>query len=378
MIDPASLVARSAAWPAGEPFDGVLHVFVAFDWGGEVDLAHAQRLCAAPRHELSRRRRTPASIRYQPAPALASLGLVELDLPELGRTTIDCEALLFDFGAVSVSCRAPFALSPERLVWLAGGLSESRGIVQSLAAAARPLFDRLRPAIAQPHWSDHSEEYFVVQLRPGPSLPPPEKLLADHAAWLAALVRLEPAPLSAQEVAEALRLTIEYGPNDLFAADWSAAVLVDDDCDETLQTIEFANLQLLEFRHIDSLLDQRVADAYRRLSALNRRWLPFWRTYARSLRTLGELRIDAHDVFERTGNALKLVGDQYLARLYRLLAARFHIDAWERSIERSLAVIEGAYRVVSDQAATYRAELLEWIIIALIAFEIAMTLWGLE
>jgi hypothetical protein len=30
--------------------------------------------------------------------------------------------------------------------------------------------------------------------------------------------------------------------------DWAAAVIVDHDCEEMLQTLEFANLQLLEFR----------------------------------------------------------------------------------------------------------------------------------
>ena len=38
------------------------------------------------------------------------------------------------------------------------------------------------------------------------------------------------------------------------------AVLVDRECDETLQTIEFANLQLLEFRHIDNRLAIRPRD----------------------------------------------------------------------------------------------------------------------
>ncbi len=61
--------------------------------------------------------------------------------------------------------------------------------------------------------------------------------------------------------------------------------------------------------------------------------------------------------------------------MYRILAARFHLDDWEHSIQRSLEVVEGVYRVLSDQAATYRTELLEIVVIVLIVFEILTALF---
>ncbi len=103
--------------------------------------------------------------------------------------------------------------------------------------------------------------------------------------------------------------------------------------------------------------------------------MPFWRSYARPLRALGELKVEANSLFERTGNALKLMGDQYLARVYRLLASRFHLEDWERSIQRKLEIAEGIYRVVSDQAAIYRTELLEIIVIVLIMLEVLLALF---
>ena len=68
-------------------------------------------------------------------------------------------------------------------------------------------------------------------------------------------------------------------------------------------------------------------------------------------------------LFERTGNVLKLVGDPYLARVYRLLDTRFHLDTWEKSIQRKLEVAEGVYQVVSDQAAAFRLEFLEIVVV---------------
>jgi hypothetical protein len=103
--------------------------------------------------------------------------------------------------------------------------------------------------------------------------------------------------------------------------------------------------------------------------------LPFWRITARPLRLLGELKVEANELFERTGNVLKLVGDQYLARVYRLAGARFHLDAWERSILRKLEVAEGVYQVVADQGASFRMEFLEIIVILLILLEIVLALF---
>ena len=151
--------------------------------------------------------------------------------------------------------------------------------------------------------------------------------------------------------------------------------LLDSDCDETLQAIEFANLQLLEFRHIDNRLDANLATTYGMIHSLANSWLPFWHSPARSLRALGELKVEANGLFERTGNVLKLVGDQYLARVYRMLASRFHLEEWERGILRKLDVAEGVYRVVSDQTDTYRAEFLEIVVVLLILLEIILAIF---
>ena len=85
--------------------------------------------------------------------------------------------------------------------------------------------------------------------------------------------------------------------------------------------------------------------------------------------------MDANNLFERTGNVLKLVGDQYLARVYLLLAARFHLREWERSIERKLDVIEGTYKVIADQVAEFRTEFLELVVIGLILLEVLLAVF---
>ncbi|MDP1826544.1 MAG: hypothetical protein Q8L48_24960 [Archangium sp.] len=347
--------------------NGVLHAFVAFDWGEEIDLGRATTLNASQSVAPVSR---PITIAYRPRPLHFALPPLELDLPT-GRHQATAEAIVFDFAAVSVALHVPFALTPVELSAVAASLSKPEAVHQVARASLRPLFETLKPAIEGASWGELTEEYFVFEF--APEQLPSDAVLAHASEWMAGLVRLEAEPLSPEEIAEAVRVQLRYGRGDLFVADWAAAVLIDSQCDETLQLIEFANLQLLEFREIDNRLDERLMTAWGVVHALARQRLPLWRPFTAQLRGLGELKVEANTVFERAQNVLKLVGDQYLARVYRLLAGRFHIDVWQENIQRSLDVIEGAYKVLADQAAGWRTELVELTIMLLLLVEIVLS-----
>ena len=72
---------------------------------------------------------------------------------------------------------------------------------------------------------------------------------------------------------------------------------------------------------------------------------------------------------------MKLLGDQYLARVYRVVSQRFSFGgAWDASILRKLRqTLESIYGKMSDRAGTRRMEVLEWIIIILITLSIAIS-----
>jgi hypothetical protein len=358
---------------------GILHIYVAFDWGDVIDLEQARKLVPAQTHALPRRKRTPSSFSYRPAPLNFGLDPVALELAEVGKISAQGRVTAFDFGAVSVAFRVPFELSAEGMRRLAGTLADPTALIQTARVSLTPIYQQLLPAVQSPNWQEYlSEEYFVFQLTPGEPLPPLEQLVdvsrGRPADWLASLVHLESSPLSTQEIAEALRLHLRYSPEDLFVPGWAAAVLIDQDCEETLEVVEFANLQLLEYRYIDNRLDENLAAAYRYIHPLTRSSLPFWRMHSRPLRVLGELKVEANDLFERTGNVLKLVGDPYLARLYRLVSARFHLEAWEESIQRKLETTEGVHQVLADQAGAFRMEFLEVLVVLLILLELVLAL----
>lgn len=359
------------------PIDVTIHLMFAFDIGSEIDLERAKALLPAEKGGLLRRRRTPSSIRYRPEPLRAVLPGEALALPaELSEgfpeRSIRAELTVFDFGAISAVFQWSAALHLESLARIAGELAETDRLTAHARSALAPWIARLEPAVDQFEPSDLAEEYIVFQVKGGGDV----AWLTEHAGFLAGVVRLESDPLGPEEVTEALRLRIAYTPKDLVVLDWAAGFVADDECADTLQVIEFANVQLLEFRHIDDRLDDRLEAAFRLIQEVNRRrwYLPARRARGEAARQVRELEIEAAGLFERADNALKLIGDQYLSRVFGIASARFHLEEWQQSIRRKLDAVGDVHDVLTNQDHSRRAELLETIVVILILIEIALAL----
>ena len=95
-----------------------------------------------------------------------------------------------------------------------------------------------------------------------------------------------------------------------------------------------------------------------------------------NLHRIGGLMVDAQFVNEAVSNALKLLGDQFLARVYAIAARRFGLDRWGQNIREKIGVLHALYTTTSDRAHEVRAERLEWIVIILIFFEILWSMFG--
>lgn len=354
-----------------EPLDVVIHLDYAFDIGDEIDLEKARPLLQGETGTLPRRKRTPESIRYRPAPLRLPIDASGVELPG-GVVTTQPPAgqlTLFDFAAISLALQFPVRTTREGLARLAGDLAEPAALNAAVRNLIHPWIERIRPAVIGFELSDLSEEYVLFQVNN-----PRGDWLETHAAWIAGLVRLEADPLSRTEVVEATRLGFSYTPDDFVALDWAAGFLADRDCADTLQVIEFANVQLLEFRHIDDRLDDRLEAAYRliRPNRPGRRPGAWWWSHAAAMRNVRELEIEATSLFERADNALKLIGDQYLSRVFDLASTRFHLRDWQQSIRRKLETVGDVYDLLVQQSGGQRMEALEIIVVVLIALEIVL------
>ena len=137
------------------------------------------------------------------------------------------------------------------------------------------------------------------------------------------------------------------------------------------RVLELTTVELVELRFLDGRLEQRLDEAYGLLARSRRPWFGL-APRSKEVERLARFQADSAILHENSDNALKLLGDDYLARLYELASERFHFAAWDTAIERKLATLESIYSKISDLAARRRAELLEWIIIALFVVDIVL------
>src|SRR4051794_12739961 len=149
-----------------ERLDATIHLAFAFDIGYEIDLERARALLPGESGPLARRRRTPESIRYRPAPLRVALDAGGLALPGASADVPPsrAELSLFDFGALSLAVQFPVRMTPEALLVLAGELAEPAPLSATARRVLAPWIDRLRPAVVGFEPSEISEEYVVFQL----------------------------------------------------------------------------------------------------------------------------------------------------------------------------------------------------------------------
>jgi hypothetical protein len=359
---------------------GTTIALLAFDIAFSIDLDIAERILAsspAPNPErpgLRHIRKAPPYFEYRPLPIRVTLPADPLSLGAFTTQPV-VEALIFDFGAVSISYRVPLAGPLTGLLDLAVSLYDNKALADNAREHVKRLSTLLAPALTRPGSADAVEDYVIHQIEEVTGVADPASVYASHTPLIARILRAERGELSTEETAEAVQSRTSYRPTDAAIVDWNAAMLLDRDADDVRSVLEFANIEALELRVLDDRLDQILDDAYRLVAERKPRSLRFPISSA-DLRRIARLQMDSALLYEGVNNAIKLVGDQYLARVYRLAAARFHLPERDASIERKLSTIESIYSKLHDRLATIRLEILEWIVIILILISIVLPFLG--
>jgi hypothetical protein len=351
---------------------GICYALFAYDIGQSINLEEAERRITAgtERGRLRHKARAPQYFEYRPAPLrLTQEG--EVLTVGLYQSSPSVELMVYDFGAVTITYR--FALDGpfERLLELSESLYEHKQLLAESRTRVEQLVQAIQPAIERPRISREVEDYIVFSIE-SCSEPQGAPLWGRREADLAHILRGERAPLSDQETKDAMSCRISFGLEDAALIDWHAAVLFGKDMDDVRAVLEFANVELLEMRILDEQLDQVLDQAYEALSRKSP-LLPLPGSHDKGATHIAQLQVDSALLFERVTNTLKLLGDQYLARVSRLASQRFHLEAWDASIQRKLQTLESIYGKMSDRAGVRRMEMLEWIIIVLIAVSIAVS-----
>src|SRR6185369_14400352 len=177
----------------------------------------------------------------------------------------------YDYGVVTVQFEMRFEGTWQEIIELAARWMNAPELEQKAVATVRSCCGKTAGAIVNPYEEYLDEDYCIVHLhtvRDEQGKPvTAHELIERWPDHIAQIVRGETATFSATERAEILESRMSYYENDLLVVGWSAALIYDtaEGAAPTIRLLEYANTQLLEFRHYDSLLTARLSEVYRSL-----------------------------------------------------------------------------------------------------------------
>ena len=352
---------------------GSVLVLIQFDVCEEIRLERLQQIFGARKLEHPPLKHpAPGYIRYERPPLVEPIEPLELDSGE----RLEGKIKYYDYGVVSVVFELPFSGDWDTLIRLGSRWVWDVDFAGHASRIAREKLKRAAPALVKPYTDWLSEDYFIFHVRQLAGNPTAAELVASDGARLAQIVRGETVQLSEGERHEILQSRISYYTNDLTVIGWNAAFLYDSaaGAETAIQLLEYANSQLLEFRHYDELLTHELESVYAALdkgTGLLARW-----RLARAATKLHTVLLDVAELTEHADNAIKFLSDMFSARLYKLAASKVGVPDYKDLVTQKVRTAEELYRFMVDQFNQSRAFFLELTVVVILVIELVWLFRG--
>jgi len=346
---------------------GSILVLIQFDVCEEIRLDQLRQILSARTLEQpSLKHAAPGYVRYQRPPVVEPIETLVLETGE----RLEGQIKYYDYGVLSVIFQLPFSGDWDTLVRLGSRWVWDVDFSGQASRIAHKQLERAAPALVKPYKEWLSEDYFIFHVREIAGSPSAGELCQSHGASIAQIVRGETAQLSEGERNEILQSRISYYPNDLAVIGWNAAFLYDSEAgaDTAIQLLEYANSQLLEFRHYDELLTRELESVYASLDK-GTGILARWRL-ARAATKLHTVLLDVNELTEHADNAIKFLSDMFSARLYKLAALKIGVPDYKDLVTQKVQTAEQLYRFMVDQFNQSRAFFLELTVVIILVIEL--------
>jgi hypothetical protein len=352
---------------AATPLRGSVLVLIQFDVCEEIRLDVLRTIFGARTAATSFKHQAPGYVRYQRTPVEETLEPLILDSGE----RLEGEIKYYDYGVVSLVFELPFSGGWDTLVELSCRWTSDTNFEALASRIVKQKLERAAPALVKPYKEWLTEDYFIFHVREIAGSPSANDLLAARADEISQIVRGEMAKLSDGERQEVLQSKISYYPNDLAVIGWNAAYIYDDPAgaETAIQLLQYANSQLLEFRHYDDLLTKELEKVYDFLETGGTGTWARWRT-ARAASKLHTVLLDVNELTERADNAIKFLSDMFSARLYKLAASKVGVPDYKDLVKEKLQTAEDLYRFMVDQFNQSRAFVLELMVVVILIIEL--------
>jgi len=351
---------------------GSVQVLILYDVAEEIRLQDLREILGARPVAPSFKSAAPGYVRFARPPVMEP---VEPILLEGGRR-LEGQIKYYDYGVISVLFEMPFAGEWQELVKLASGWMWDINFEKHASEIARQKLHRAGPALVKPYREWLNEDYFMFHIREVVGRPSAHELIVLKGQQIAQIVRGETGLLSETETNEVLQSRISYYPNDVAVIGWNGAFIYDTaaGAQTAIELLEYANSQLLEFRHYDELLTRELAGVYRLLdrgTGVRMRW-----RLAREASRLNTVLLDVTELSERADNAIKFLSDMFSARLYRLAATKVGVLDYKNLVSKKLRTAAELYRFMVQEFHQGRAFVLELMVVIILIIEIVFLFRG--
>jgi hypothetical protein len=363
-----ALTTLVATKPSNAPLCGSVLVLIQFDVCEEIRLDKLSQILGARTVDAAFKHLAPGYVRYQRPPVEEALDPLILESGE----RLQGDIKYFDYGVVSVIFELPFSGDWDKLVQLSSRWVWDTNFESLATRIVKEKLERAAPALVKPYTKEWlKEDYFIFHLREIAGSPSATDLLASQGGCISQVVRGESQPLSDGERQEILQSRISYYPNDLAVIGWNAAFIYDTPggAETAIQLLQYANSQLLEFRHYDELLTTELEEVYDFLDRGGRGLWSRWRT-AGAASNLHTVLLDVGELTERADNAIKFLSDMFSARLYKLAAAKVGVPDYKDLVKEKLRTAEELYRFMVDEFNQSRAFVLELLVVIILIIEL--------
>ncbi len=348
---------------------GLFRLLFLYDVAESIDLGKLRGLLGARggsgEHVFPRR--TPGYVRFEQAPVVEPAEFITV----CAGVSAACRVKYYNFGAIVVQVELPFDCDWASLVTEGSRWMDAPDVEPCVRDLARRRMEQIGPAVAKPTEDWLQEGYLVVEIheiRDAQGKPSTaEELVASHGGELVQLIRGETEPLAPKALEEVLQSRLSYYPSDLVVIGPHGAVVYDgaEDAAAVTQILEYAKMQLLEFRYYDRFMTRVLTEFYTALERKRNVLLSRW-TLPRETQRFNTIRLDVMELTERIDNAIKFVSDFYYARVYRLAAARMGVEDYRNLVDQKLDTFGELYESMVDRFIETRSFVLE-VLVAILA-----------
>lgn len=350
--------------PRDHIFAGHIYIFHAFDIGDEINLeaVHTsnklkQRVIALPKY--FKNYHIPLSV----------------ELPETIIPSTCVSTKIYNFGAISLTYKIPFKRTLEDLREHLNQIDEQ--VQEQAITDVGIIFKHIKPYTTKPTFFQTRSSYVIIQVDTSDTTIDSAILQEQYGSIIASTLRFETEMLSEYQKNEIIESATGYFRGDFIVIDTNAAFVYDAEFEEILDLFEYANIQHLELRYFDRVLDHQLnliyEDESRKIPLKS--FLPFIGTLSTSqVDELGKLKVDISVVAERLENGIKLGGDPYFSKLYALLDDRLDLTNWKETIEKKLEIVTDIRSVLQHKIDSVREDLLTSLIIVLIIIELIVAI----